>query len=86
MTADGFYILVDAGSFNAIQPPKKIHNMPISAVTFAGNKLITVSTDYHYNILSLSSSFGKILCDFLKQIVLFLILSFFLIDYLISIE
>ena len=86
MTADGYYILVDAGSFKAICPPKKVHNMPISAVTFSANNLITVSTDYHYNVIPLGSSCGKILCDFLKQLVLFFVLSFFLIDYLITYE
>jgi len=55
-TSDGHVVLVDSDSLTVQSKPRKLHNMPITCVTFKDeDTLITGSSDFTYNIVPLST-------------------------------
>jgi len=59
--------------------------MPTSAVAFAGDLIVTVSTDFTFNIMPIGVGFNLIgfMLRLAWQIVVFAVICFILVDYLI---
>ena len=69
----------------AMKAPQKIHQMPTSAVAFAGDLIVTVSTDFTFNIMPIGVGFSLVsfMLRLAQQLLVFAVLAFILVDYLI---